>query len=153
MELSDTTKAAVALLLRWMYTGKLHDREDKLPSCCDLIEFWMLADKLLIPEAQNLAAKRIRNENIVPTSYLARVYKNTVPSSPLRKLLIDQTTSMLRFSAFENQVHGRPGKYTREILADLAIAIMKRIPDNIQAMDIDTSLYMVLVPGEEAKIT
>lgn len=155
MDLNDTTPSAAALLLRWMYTGKLHDRSNQLPRWYDLMEFWLLADKLLILEAQNLAMWGIEvarsEEGLVPTDYLAHIYKSTAPGSPLRKWVIDQVATKSTVHALETDIREQPQRYTLEILADLVVALKTECKGHPKK-GINPRLYMVPVPGGDAKM-
>ncbi|PMD52236.1 uncharacterized protein K444DRAFT_637423 [Hyaloscypha bicolor E] len=87
--MEEDNHEAVHLLIHWFYTqvldtqqpkerltGKPKDNEDLA-----LIQLWILADKLLIPELQNLVTGRIdsirRITQAIPTGCLQSVYKDT----------------------------------------------------------------------------
>lgn len=100
--MEEDNHEAVHLLIHWFYTqvldtqqpkerltGKPKDNEDLA-----LIQLWILADKLLIPELQNLVTGRIdsirRITQAIPTGCLQSVYKDTSAGSPLRRWFVHQ---------------------------------------------------------------
>ncbi|KAH8767174.1 hypothetical protein F5882DRAFT_413414 [Hyaloscypha sp. PMI_1271] len=107
---------AVRLLIHWFYTqvldtqqpderltGKPKDNED-----LTLIQLWILADKLLIPELQNLVIDRIDDirevTEVIPTDCLHSVYSNTSAGSPLSRWFVHQ----MRYSAGAGLVYRAP---------------------------------------------
>jgi hypothetical protein len=58
-----------------------------------LIRVWIFGDKYLMPCLQNKAMNALIQKNreakFVPTPQLKTIYENTLPGSPLRKLVVD----------------------------------------------------------------
>ena len=89
----------VRLLIKWFYsqtveTAQRGNRDLKSNEDLMLVELWVLADKLLIPQLQNqviieIEALRIRFRTTC-TKSLRYVYENTPVGCPLRKLLVQQ---------------------------------------------------------------
>lgn len=90
MEMTDTRREAIPLLIGWMYSGKIDDINNNSPSSQDLYCLWILADKLLIPELQNctmLAIQESATKVGVPLSSSPYVYSATMPDSQLRRIM------------------------------------------------------------------
>jgi hypothetical protein len=85
-----------------------------------LIKLWILADKLLIPELQNLVIDRIDDirevTEAIPTDCLHSVYSNTSAGSPLRRWFVHQCATQLEPDWFIEH----PEDFPHEMLIDLA---------------------------------
>jgi hypothetical protein len=93
--------------------GKLKDDEDLA-----LIQLWVLADKLLIPELQILVIDKIDDirEVTQATDCLDYVCKNTSAGSPLRRWFVHQCATQLEPGWFTEH----PEHFPQEMLIDLA---------------------------------
>ncbi len=143
--LTDTTIAAAAVLVRWMYTGNIHDRDGQLPSSVALYDLWLLADKLVIPSLQNATIIAIEDQRMsekkIRTDMAAKVYEKTSAGCPLRKFLVYQIAFGLTFRGFEEdlvQLH----RYPVELQTDLLLALKKEATTSKAAVA-DMSIYFV----------
>jgi hypothetical protein len=100
--LEDPSKGAVQLFTQWLYTQKLDSYQlpEKIANIQKnqyLAELWILADKLLISQLQNVAAREIHAHKQLtrraPLSLFRYVYENTQEESPLRKLYLNMCAS------------------------------------------------------------
>ncbi|KAL2074339.1 hypothetical protein VTL71DRAFT_8117 [Oculimacula yallundae] len=82
-------------VLEWMYTGQLgKDVKVSLELSCDL---WFLAEKLSMAPLQNYIAEQILKHGTSTNMFdfdrvharLATIYDDTLPKSPLRRLIVD----------------------------------------------------------------
>ena len=97
VELFDDDPKAFALLIQWLYQGKIDnvsnmplDKKWDFAEACQ--KLYLLCDKIDLPQLKNLAIDQFRkgcNEaGLVPGPEEMRpVYERTPPSSPFRKLI------------------------------------------------------------------
>lgn len=96
----------------WMYTQKIIlDPYPKSTSSehsqqSQLIQLWVLADRLLIPKLQNAVPKELQSTKLLDQWYLAMnginwVYSNTAPESKLRLMIAAPSASMLSVRVFK----------------------------------------------------
>jgi hypothetical protein len=94
-----------------------------------LIQLWILADKLLIPELQNLVIGRIdsirRITQAIPTGCLQSVYKDTSAASPLRRWFVHQCAAQAEPDWFTEH----PEDFPHEMLIDLAAVWSRKMPE------------------------
>ena len=111
--------AVFGTLLNWIFTQRLEDLNGELPKAKTLIRLWVLADKLLVPELQNLVIdainKRVELNGYVQDNMCSYIYENTVKGSQLRRLLVSHVAWRLKSSCLTVE-----GGHTREMLIDLA---------------------------------
>ena len=79
----------------WVYTRSvLQDEEDVNESSWDiLVQLYLFAERYDIPDLQNividiLVAKHLA-EHLIPTNLCCVIYSNTMPTSPLRRFMVD----------------------------------------------------------------
>ncbi|KAG9524966.1 hypothetical protein KCV07_g1424, partial [Aureobasidium melanogenum] len=81
---------------QFVYTRQLSDEADHDLNWELLIRVWIFGDKYLMPCLQNRAMNALIQKNreakFVPTLQLKTIYENTLPGSPLRKLVVDLVT-------------------------------------------------------------
>jgi hypothetical protein len=86
-----------------------------------LVQLWILADKLIIPELQNLVIKKIDEicevTEIIPTAVLDSVYEKTSVESPLRRWFFYQCSTQLESDWFTEH----PEHFPQEMLIDMAV--------------------------------
>lgn len=121
------------ILAKWMYTGKIcDDGEKEEPTNLKLARLWILGDELLIPQLQNDFLSFYYNRTIAQGSneseasdidgYLGMkdyeyVWKNTMPGSPLRKLLMQYVGTGVEFAWFKENC----SRFPPEMLSEIAI--------------------------------
>jgi hypothetical protein len=90
-----------------------------------LIQLWILAGRLLVPELQNLVIDKIDDirevTQAIPTDCLDYVYKNTSAGSPLRRWFVHQCATQLEPEWFTEH----PEHFPQEMLIKL-VAIWSR---------------------------
>jgi hypothetical protein len=133
----DIRASAFRLLVQWLYTKKIDTERDfnsdsvaledpeieKLQTAqdLDLVQLWIVADRLLIPSLQNQVMKELSSLwgfdglREPTTKWIAHAYEHTAPGSPLRLLAVDVSAYLLRLSRFEDS-----SDFPHEMLFDLA---------------------------------
>jgi hypothetical protein len=85
-----------------------------------LVQLWILADKLIIPELQNLVINKIDKicevTGNIPTAVLDSVYAKTSVESPLRRWFFYQCSTQLESDWFTKH----PEHFPQEMLIELA---------------------------------
>lgn len=139
--LSETSEQVVALFIHWLYQ-QTFDNLDILSVMPDplqgVAEVWILGQFLQIPKMQNQALREFRKLfvecKVLPVSVVEHVYENTLPSSPIRKLIIQ----MIAFETSSEQWKGSGGDDTQssidtalsnEVLVELAVVLKGCITD------------------------
>lgn len=124
INLKNTTETAFELMVNWIYTQQLDDVEDNKAYWVldDLVELWLLADKLRIHQLQNQTIEAIDKCEVevrrISASKYHRIYENTDPGCPLR-----------HFVAKRCARHGlllNPESYPRQLLVDI-LKIMREL--------------------------
>ncbi|KAH0172450.1 hypothetical protein KCU67_g1728, partial [Aureobasidium melanogenum] len=122
------------IVTNFVYTRQLSDGVD-----CDiawelLCRLWIFGDKYLMPALQNKAMSTLIEQNrklkVIPVHCVKLIYDNTLPGSPLRKIVVDWTaykTDMLEFMALEKE---NP-RWTREALVDLVLTMGAKTKEDI----------------------
>lgn len=128
VSLPDERKDDFEIFNQFIYSRSLADGEGHTLPWDQLIRVWLLGDKYLVPALQNSTMNSIRKksdmENWVPTDKVKLIWKNTLPSSPLRKFILDQVVYEVDVDDLMS-----PGKellWTREALADVARAFYNK---------------------------
>lgn len=128
---SITVKAdpkVFAILAKWIYSGKLHNDEEKTPNCQELVYLWVLADELLIPKLHNDAISQFHNLVLDPSTpdhknglFMVQDYHflwdRTILTSPLRKYLV---YCMLRHMS-RRWFEGNSSKLPYELVTEFAL--------------------------------
>lgn len=158
--LDDTTEGAFRLLVQWLYTQKLEllqmrqdfdveanegmeGEEDQ-----SLVELWVLADKIDMPELQNLALRSIDKLSHVfsriASGFFTYVYENTNEDSLLRRYFVAQCSHFIPTGGFKEHA----GNYPHEMLIDIAefsAARFKVLEDDGEEEAFDLNKCMVPV--------
>jgi hypothetical protein len=86
-----TTPEAFGLFAKWIYSKTIKDDDGKSPPPTEMVQLWVLADKILVPGLQNAAIRGLHERGcIISLHEFGYVYDNTTVRSPLRRLLVDQ---------------------------------------------------------------
>lgn len=143
------------MLVRWLYSDRIRDKEKKLPVAQVLYEAWMLADKLAIPELQNavipLIVEKEKELFTVAIEVGPAVYNGTQPGSLLRKFHVDQIAVALTMKTMAECLKNRPDRFPVELLRDLCLALRANGQGFTWLSDFNR--YMVPVPDEDEKTT
>jgi hypothetical protein len=136
--IADTQADAFELFVEWLYTQAFkntslqdawnavkaqeenQNNEELNHQQLRLVEVWILGQKFLVPELQNLALEALVPSLVdsIPYSIFAKVYENTTAGSPLRRLIVDGCSSR-SLSGYANH----PDVFPRELLLDILIAL------------------------------
>lgn len=134
-ELGDVGRTVFAAFVNWLYHGyagfglfhPLHEHQHF--DAVTLIYLWVFAGRTGVSECQNHCIEGIEwwrmTTNIIQTSMLSYIYKNTVEyeaqECPLRSLLIDQCAWKLdgNWLLGENEGTKNEQQFPREALVDL----------------------------------
>ncbi|KAI9875420.1 MAG: hypothetical protein M1830_008481 [Pleopsidium flavum] len=117
--------------LYWLYNDVFTTYEDAdLVSYPQLIELYILGEKLHVPVLKNvvldsLASECLVQEKPIPTSFTQHIYHETPKRSPLRRLWVDFYAWKLNPMEFENEEAA--GKVDNRFLRDLAGVQMRMI--------------------------
>ncbi|TVY73309.1 hypothetical protein LSUE1_G005522 [Lachnellula suecica] len=121
--LEDVSPGLVRLLIHWLYHQEISiecKKATKSLADMQLVNLWLLADRLLIPSLQNNVIwkiERLRREHrAVSTSCLNHVHEHTLPHSPLRVLFLHQCAFNMVHSRFSE----KPDHFPKEMLLELA---------------------------------
>lgn len=122
--LDDVNEGTVQFLVQWIYRQEMsivqlqsgkHDPQE----CQDLVETWVLADRLLVPGLQNAVLAALdkvqtctgtRNIRTIPY-----VYENTSPGSQLRRYVVASCAAHLDVDCYST----KPKYFPKEMLLDL----------------------------------
>jgi hypothetical protein len=104
------------------------------PPVEDMVRLWVLAGKISTAELQNVAIRGIGEMRCnVSSSSFSYIYNNTVPDSPLRRLLVDQyLIGGLSIEQFGKLFRDHMDKIPKEMLADIALAQKKLSGSRVQ---------------------
>jgi BTB/POZ domain len=122
-----TTREVFGLFNRYIYSGTIKEANNTYPGIPDMLRLWVLASKISTPQLQNAVIQGIFEKKCAVTvSGMLYVYKNTVPGSPLRRLLVDQGlvrryTTECFAATFKDDLDDLP----KELLADIVVAQKK----------------------------
>lgn len=133
----DTTHEAFGVFMQYAYRTSIKDNRGNYPPIAILLQFWILAAKIFVPELQNVTLQGIfEHKGEVSCEWVLYAYNNTTPGSLLRKLIIDQVL-VRRFSiecliaTFKEDL----AKLPKELLADIVIAQKKLLsPTHLPAL-------------------
>ncbi|KEQ74392.1 hypothetical protein M436DRAFT_80821 [Aureobasidium namibiae CBS 147.97] len=119
VSLPEEREAVFDIFTQFLYSRLLADDRDEKISWATLVDVWLFGDKYLVPSLQNSAMdsliKKIEVDHSVPTHQIKKIWEKTLPSSPLRRYLLEHTAYRLSassFQMFENH-------WTREALVEL----------------------------------
>jgi hypothetical protein len=98
MTIDDIDSAAFGLLVHWLYTQGLRDREgEDIPTALLLAKVWVLAGRFIMPLLQNFAMDRFRTSLVssddwpILLSVISYAYEVDKPEhSPLRNLIVER---------------------------------------------------------------
>lgn len=103
--LSDADPDTFAEFLAWAYCGEVFKGQSSV-AWIQLCRLWVLADKLGAPKLQNLVIEHCNkrydlDSGLVDRSAVEFVYNNTLPGSPLRRLVVDIWLQRLKKDHFD----------------------------------------------------
>jgi hypothetical protein len=146
-ELGDVGRAVFAAFVNWLYHGYcgfgLFLPVDEHPHFgpVTLIQLWVFAGRIGVPECQNHCIEGIEwwrmTTNIIQTSMLGWVYENTMEydeqDCPLRLLLIDQCAWKLDGNWLLGEMEGKSNEeqFPRRALVDLVSRMRVVLNENI----------------------
>jgi hypothetical protein len=93
--LKDSREKVVGLLVEWVYTKDI-SASNNSDGYNDLVELWILADKLCIPDLQNNVIDKLTNMSYEPldihslASETSKIYLGTSSGSQLRRFAVAQ---------------------------------------------------------------
>lgn len=139
--LADTTEGTFALFTEWIYRG---DFNVSLPNDVinlnledlhsNLLDLWILADKLLIPRLQNRALQllddtRKKFKQIYITKYIS-VWSNTGDDCVLRRYLLDLLVRWAHSDTFKEQQES----LSMDILVDAATLFAEILDSGVKRL-------------------
>jgi hypothetical protein len=152
LQLEEVEGGIFGIFANWLYSQTIEDEDSKAPSADQLIQLWVLADRLLVPRLQNQAMAVLdnqRRENAPgsrpsSTSYNF-AYENTKENSPLRLYITE-------YCVFDRQNQIQyPGNYPHQMLVDIINYTRRKYPRRgcWKPSQKDLESYMVDVPHIE----
>lgn len=109
------------LVNQFVYTRQLSEKADYDLDGEMLIRCWLFGDKYLMPSLQNRVMTtlilKVDKTNIIDTCQMKLVYKNTLPGSPLRRVLVDMAAYRMDMSICMTSSEAE--YWTHEALVDL----------------------------------
>jgi len=133
--LVDVKQGVFHHLVNWLYSQRLDidlenlEDEERVESLRDLVELWVLGDRLFIPALQNQAMHllfSVSKSIDYPTNVLHYIYKNTQRDSTLRMFMVKDCAYGVGSSDF--RLHQKD--YPREMLLEVVEMFMDAIPDD-----------------------
>jgi hypothetical protein len=92
ISIADGRVDGFSIVNQFIYTRQLSDKLDTNLDWEILIRAWLFGDKYLIQSLQNrvmsVLIEKNKVTNIIPTLSVKLIYANTLPGSPIRKLLV-----------------------------------------------------------------
>ncbi|TVY73264.1 hypothetical protein LSUE1_G005766 [Lachnellula suecica] len=162
-KLEDVNQGTFKLFVQWLYFQKLAlavfeedydseehitDQDMEVVTYQQLVELWVLSDRLGIPILQNFVLQTIRRIsdkiNRVPTIILAYVYENSSEDSKLRQFFVNEVGSHANESFFGPKYKSR---YPHQMLLDLAIWYTQPIDE---AKEYTVEDFFVLVETQDS---
>lgn len=129
--LQEDSPKVFGVFVSWLYTGKLENTVDEIPTPCGsnrLAELYIFADRYDVPILRNDAIDALvknRQELLhIPTSSFRMVYDATPPKDPLRRLLVDMVA--LNTNIPKSVVAHRES-YPAEMLLDMLVVSSEKI--------------------------
>ncbi|KAI4849945.1 hypothetical protein E4T44_01687 [Aureobasidium sp. EXF-8845] len=117
--LLDECEHIFEIFNQFVYSRRITDGVGHKLSWETLIETWLFGDKHMVPALQNALMDAMleegRAERSMPTALIAGVWEKTLPSSPLRRYMLDRTVYCMTFDTFRTCEH----RYPREALVDV----------------------------------
>ena len=125
LDLEDTSPNTFDIFLDWLYTQKVPSDLEKGENGPDvlrqLVDLWLLADRLLIPKLQNEALVALEQTRIAlhvrPKYSFNHVYENTVEGSPLRRYMVQLGGS--GFPSHKEIPLFQKDRYSKDMLFDM----------------------------------
>ncbi|KUJ22796.1 uncharacterized protein LY89DRAFT_763279 [Mollisia scopiformis] len=149
--LQDTSEIVVRVLINWFYTKKVDVEAlgftgESIKTAyyetrfISLVELWILAEKLLIPELQNMVIREFYRLKlaamIVPTSCFHAIYEDTVVGSPLRRLCVDICVVYLKHSVYRETADQIPHDMFVDLVARFSSLNRMELDINIEAYQV-----------------
>ncbi|KAI4746328.1 hypothetical protein E4T50_03350 [Aureobasidium sp. EXF-12298] len=104
---------------KFLYSRLIADDKNEKFSWDKLVDIWLFGDKYIIPSLQNVAMdtiiNKVNSDRVIPTNQISKIWEQTLPSSALRKYILERSTYKL--SAAEFLKH--EDYWTREALLGL----------------------------------
>ena len=128
--IEDTSEEAFSLLSQWMYEQALDDTWDSdvtdQQAAHLIAELYTLAEKMQIPQLQNLAIEYFEEVLTRPVDLtfdlVSYCWENTKAGSPLRRLLVDLHTWDIKM----DRLVGRVKQMPKEMLEDIVLSLKDR---------------------------
>lgn len=111
---------------QFLYSRVIADGEGDKLSWDLLVRIWVFGDKYVVPTLQNavvdLILKKRRLENAIPTSQVGQIWEKTMPSSPLRRFILDYMVYKRDLTVHKLNTD----KWTYDALVDLVMAFANK---------------------------
>jgi hypothetical protein len=112
-----------SMFIYWLYRGRIPPPAEASHHAWETVmKLWVFGDvrtvRLLQNDTMDLLLRTAVESNQVPTICIPYIYSNTMPDSPLRRVMIDMVSRCMDKPELSNKT-----KWTREPLLDLANAI------------------------------
>jgi hypothetical protein len=119
VSLPDEREDLFDIFNQFVYRRVVTNETESGLSTDKLVEVWLFGDRYMIPCLQNSAMDalilKINCEKTIPTNRINEIWGKTLPSSPLRKYILERVAYKLDVTTFLASEH----QWTREALLDL----------------------------------
>ncbi|CZS94258.1 uncharacterized protein RAG0_04309 [Rhynchosporium agropyri] len=152
--LEDTTEAAFTMFTEWVYTGRLEinftrysaETVDRNGKCgllqCNLMELWLLADKVMAPSLQNraiwLLAESYSKFLCFDLNKLDRVWEGSGVDSKLRLYILQHFALKMGKGVYKS--HG--DSFPKEMLLEMSTLHWQNREDKVTAMPSMETFYV-----------
>ncbi|KEQ71847.1 hypothetical protein M436DRAFT_50601, partial [Aureobasidium namibiae CBS 147.97] len=131
--LVDERVNVFSIVNQFVYTRELSDKDNYELDWDVLIRAWIFGDKYLMPSLQNkvmttLIEKHTR-DNFLPTLQFKLIWNNTLPGSPLRKVMVDLVAYKCDLGPFLSMDGGQ--RWPHEALIELLTVVGAKRKEDI----------------------
>ena len=142
-KLEDTTPAAFALFVRWLYTQDIedamaaNDHKEISAYYAALVRLWILAEKFMLSRLQNAVLEVLEKLRISTKSFpilqYEYVYEHTSNDSALRQLLVHQCVWHMASRLFKMGAFSFPPEMLIDIVTTSSLIVSRKggTPPNI----------------------
>ncbi len=154
----EEDEQVIRLLAHWLYTQQLDVHRATEEAQIDnpevarkedlcLVKLWVLADKILIPQLQNMTLdvldERVKSKFAIDSKFLAYICVNTSKDSGLRRWFVHRCAFRLESSEFLKH----PERYPKDMLLEV-VTILSEWPKGMDRPKTRTVDYKVKVPEQ-----
>jgi hypothetical protein len=126
ISLPDEREDVFDIFNHFIYSRVIADEKEHEFPWAKLVRIWLFGDKYMIPSLQNSAmdalVEKYKVNKVTPASQIRNIWEKTLPSSPLRKFILDRAVYKINLAKRKLD----KDKWTQEALLDLVMAYANR---------------------------